>query len=316
MKDADRTAQLSNVALLYYGEGLTQSDIAKRLQVSRVTVVNMLREARDQGIVEIHVGGKQLKENALARDLCEKFRLQDVYVSDTFSSQTSDRAEALRQIGRVAAMAFLDIVEKGDRIGVAWGETVLALTNALPRVTVENGEVTQLIGSMISARVPASEHCAIRIASQIGARCFTLHAPAMVANAELADVFRKEPTIAAQLARMEGLDMVVYSIGNMSDDTHLVAAGMAKPNEIAAARKAGATGIIACRFIDADGKECAVAPSDRLISAPLESLRTASKKLLVVAGLERLAATQSAISGGLVSHLVVDRPLAEKLLSD
>jgi DNA-binding transcriptional regulator LsrR (DeoR family) len=316
MRDADRTAQLSNVALLYYGEGLTQSDIAKRLQVSRVTVVNMLREARDQGIVEIHVGGKQLKENALARELREKFHLQDVYVSDTFSGQASDRAEALRQIGRVAAMAFLDIVEKGDRIGVAWGETVLALTNALPRVTVENAEVTQLIGSMISARVPASEHCAIRIASQIGAQCFTLHAPAMVANADLADVFRKEPTIAAQLARMEGLDMVVYSIGNMSDDTHLVAAGMATPDEVRAARNAGATGIIACRFIDADGTECSVAPSDRLISAPLDKLRTASKKLLVVAGLERLAATQSAISGGLVSHLVVDLPLAKKLLND
>ena len=41
MRDGDRTAQLSNVALLYYGEGLTQSDIAKRLQVSRMTVVNM-----------------------------------------------------------------------------------------------------------------------------------------------------------------------------------------------------------------------------------------------------------------------------------
>jgi len=315
MKDADRTTQLSNVALLYYGEGLTQSDIAKRLQVSRVTVVNMLRDARDQGIVEIHVGGKQLKENALARDLRDKFGLKDAYISDTFAGTATNRAEALRQIGRVAAMAFLDIVEKGDRIGVAWGETVLALTNALPRVTVEDAEVTQLIGSMISARVPASEQCAIRIASQIGAQCFTLHAPAMVANAELAEVFRTEPTIATQLARMEGLDMVVYSIGNTNDDTHLVAAEMATPEEIHAARNAGATGIIACRFIDADGKECAVSPSDRLISAPLDRLRTASKKLLVVAGLERFAATQSAISGGLVSHLVVDRPLAEKLLS-
>ncbi len=51
----DKEAQLSNIALLYYGEGLTQGEIAKRMKVSRTTVVNMLRESRELGIVEIRV---------------------------------------------------------------------------------------------------------------------------------------------------------------------------------------------------------------------------------------------------------------------
>ena len=315
MKDVDRTAQLSNVALLYYGEGLTQSDIAKRLQVSRVTVVNMLREAREQGIVEIHVGGQQLTENSLARDLREKFGLRDVYIADTFSPSQSDRTEALRHLGRVAAMAFLDIVEKGDRIGVAWGETIMAMTNALPRVHVDDAEVIQLIGSMISARVPASENCAIRIASQIGAQCFTLHAPAMVATPELAEIFRSEPTIAAQLKRIEALDMAVYSIGTVDDDTHLVAAEMATTEEVRAARDTGAQGILACRYIDATGKELTLPPSSRLISAPLDSIRRISKKLLVVESENRENATRAALAGGLATHLVVGKQLALQLLN-
>ena len=313
IKDGDRIAQLSNVALLYYGEGLTQSDIAKRLQVSRVTIVNMLREAREQGIVEIHVGGQQLKESTLARSLREKFELRDVYVADTLGEQ-SDRGQILRQIGRVAAMAFLDIVEKGDRIGVAWGETIMAMSNALSRSSVPDTEVSQLIGSMISARVPASENCAIRIANQIGAKCFTLHAPAIVASADMAKVFRAEPTIAAQLARLDHLDLAVYSIGNVSDDTHLAAAGMATVDQMRAARSAGAKGILACRYIDQNGLECDLPPADRLISVELSQLHQVPKKFLVVCGENRTDATHAALLGGFVSHLCVDHALARELL--
>lgn len=312
--DNDRRALLSNIALLYFGEGLTQSDIAGRMKVSRVTVVNLLREAREQGIIEIRVNGRQLTESHLARDLRERFGLTDVYVSDSFGTGPDHRAETLRQLGRVAAMAFLDIVAPGDRIGVAWGETVMALSDALPRVSVEDTEVCQLIGSMISARVPASENCAIRIAGQIDARCYTLHAPAMVATPEIAGIFRREPTIASQLARLSGLDLVVFSIGNLSPDTHFSAAGMASTAEIAEAKKAGVAGILACRYIDHKGEECILPPQDRLLAAPLGSYKSAAKKMLVVGGTDRLEATRAAIAGGYVTHLCVDRALATELL--
>ncbi|WP_299547381.1 sugar-binding transcriptional regulator [uncultured Tateyamaria sp.] len=314
-KDHDRTARLSNVALLYYGEGLTQSEIAKRLQVSRVTVVNLLREARDQGIVEIHVNGEQLKESTLARELASKFDLEDVYVSDVFDTQAVDRAAVLRQLGRVASMAFLDIVEPGDRIGIAWGETIMAMSDALPRVRVEGAEVSQLIGSMISKRVPASENCTIRIASQIGAVCYTLHAPALASTPELAQLFRDEPTIATQLERLQNLDMVAYSIGNLSDETHMAAAGMTTVKELHAAQAKGARGIICCRFIDADGRGISLPPTDRIIASELADLRAAKKRMLVVCGEDRLDAIQAAIMGGLATHLCIDAALGKALLS-
>ncbi len=314
-KDGDRTTQLSNVALLYYGEGLTQSEIAKRLKVSRVTVVNLLRDAREEGIVEIHVSGRHLTEGTVSRKLREAFGLEDVYISDTLSDTPLDRPTTLRQLGRVAATAFLNIVEPGDKIGVAWGETVHALSSELPRARVEGAEVSQLIGSMISDRVPASETCAIQIANQIGAQCFTLHAPGIVSTAQLATALLVEPTIAAQMSRLRALDMAVYSIGNVSENTHFVAAEMASPTEMHSAKIAGAKGVICCRYIDANGEECALPPSERLVSASLDNLRAAQKKLLVVCGTDRADATRAAIKGGFVTHLCVDRHLANELLA-
>lgn len=310
----NKEAMLSNVALLYYGEGLTQGEIAKRMKVSRATIVNMLRESRDLGIVDIRVDGRHLTGSNLARDLREKFGLDDVYVSQAESTQSLDRAETLAQLGRVASSALLDIVSPGDRMGVAWGETIMAVADAMPKASVENVEVCQLIGSMISERVPASENCTIQIASKLGAQCYTLHAPALISNAELAQRLRAEPTINSQLDRLGGLDMSVFSIGNVSAETHLVAAGMASRAELANARKAGAVGIVCCRYIDAEGREIELPPSDRVIAAGIADLRAAKKSLLIICGADRRDAALAAIRGGLASHLCVDAALGAALI--
>lgn len=313
--NGDKEALIANVAILYYGEGLTQGEIAKRMKVSRATIVNMLRESRERGIVQISVEGRTLSGSNLAYDLRERFGLEDVYIARSAPpGESDDTGLALAHLARVAAMAFLDILEPGDRVGIAWGETILAVSNGMPHSPSENVEVCQLIGSMNSTRVPASETCAIQIANKLGAKCFTLHAPAMVANAELAQVFRTEPTISAQLERLQSLDLTMASIGDVSDNTHLVAAGVARKDEVQAAREAGAVGVICCRYINAKGEAMPLPPDDRLIAADLQTLRRARKRLLVVCGTDREAAVRAAIAGGLATHLCVDQGLATRLL--
>lgn len=310
----NKDAQLSNVALLYYGEGLTQSEIAKRFKVSRATIVAMLKECRDRSIVDIRVRGEHLTGSTLSRDLREKFDLTDVYVAQCGENDTNDRAHQLRQLARVAATAILDVCRPGDRVGVAWGETILAVSEQMPVSRVEHIEVSQLIGSMISERVPASENCAIQIASKLGAQCFTLHAPAIVSSKALADMLRQEPTINQQLQRLEDLDVTIASVGHVHDDTHLMVAGMASAEDLQEAKKAGAVGILCCRYIDTDGNAIKAQPDERLIAADLEHLKKVSRKILVVAGADRLEATQAAIKGDLVTHLCVDDELAKALL--
>lgn len=313
--NGDKDALIANIAMLYYGEGLTQGEIAARMTLSRATIVNLLRDSRDRGIVQIRVDGKALSGTSLARDLREKFGLEDVFIARTAAEADGANSRLdLRQVARVAAMAFLDILEPGDRVGIAWGETILALSNQMPHSPTENVEVCQLIGSMNSKRVPASETCAIEIAGKLGSTCFTLHAPAIVANADLAQLFRTEPTISAQLARLNALDVTVASVGNMADNTHLAAAGIVSAPELRAARAAGAVGIICCRFIDAQGKAMQIAPDDRLIAVDIATLRKARKRLLVVCGIDREAATRAAIAGQLVTHLCVDEALGRRLL--
>ena len=310
----DKDSMLSSVALLYYGEGLTQSEIAKRFQLSRATIVNMLRECRERGIVEIRVDGQLFAASTMSRDLRDMYGLQDVYVAkDAAEDVTTAREDLLAHVARVAAMAVLDIVEPGDRIGVAWGETIAAVARAIPRSTVVQTQVCQLIGSQDSERVPASEFCAIEVANKLGASCHTLHAPGIVSSEALAKGLREEPTIRPQLARLSRIDMTIASIGHVEDDTHMAAAGISTRAELQLAREKGARGIICCRYIDENGAEVRSAPYDRIIAATIEDMKAAPKRLLVVCGTDRLTATRAALKGGLVTHLVVDQQLAKAL---
>lgn len=299
---------LANVALLYYGEGLTQNEIATRMGVSRASVVNYLREGRERGIVDVHIKGQALASSSLSREIRNKFGLSDVYIA-----QYAESGDALVQTARVGAMALLDIVKPGDHLGVAWGETIKNIADQLPNSPIGGTSVSQIIGAMYSTRLPSAEACSIRIANRIGAECFTLHAPAVLSSAELARALKEEPTIKAQLERLDSLDVALFSAGDCSGTTHMVEAGIASASDMHEAIGLGARGIVCSRFIDAQGRQINVGLDEHMISIDIPALRRAKKRIMVTAGLAKFEAAAAALRGNLVTHLVVDETLANKL---
>ena len=55
MLSGKERTDLVNVARLYYEQGLTQDQVAKRIGVSRPLVSKMLTRAREAGIVHIEI---------------------------------------------------------------------------------------------------------------------------------------------------------------------------------------------------------------------------------------------------------------------
>ena len=221
---------LANVALLYYQEGLNQGQIADRLGLSRATIVNYLKEGRDRGIVDIRVNGESLRSSSIGQELRKMFDLEDVYIAN--SGPNSEPSSALRQTARVAALAFYNIIEPGDVIGVAWGETIKSVGENLPDRKIDSTSVCQIIGSMESDRLLSAEDCAIQIANRIGAQCYTLHSPAILSSKPLAQDLRQEETIKAQLKRLKNLNAIITSVGDLSDSTHILSSGIISEKDL------------------------------------------------------------------------------------
>ena len=71
------------VAELYYKDGLNQKEIAVRLGLSRATIINYLKQCRDEGIVDIQIKGSNYPVSNLSQSIRKKFNLIDVYVSQS-----------------------------------------------------------------------------------------------------------------------------------------------------------------------------------------------------------------------------------------
>lgn len=309
----DKESLLAHIALLYYGEGLTQSEIATRMGLSRATIVNYLRESRESGIVDIRINGGALAASGLSRRLCEKFGLKDAYVAYLDKADDAE-TDALRTTGRVGAMALVDIVRPGDSVGIAWGVTIKQVADLLPSTTIKDVTVRQMVGSMDTDRLPAAETCAIEVAKRLGAECHTLHAPAILSSPQLAKALHDEPTIRGQLKRLRSLDMAAFSIGDTTSQTHLVAAGIATDEDLARAIRNGACGIVSGRYYDDRGRPLADPLDDRMVAITIDELKATPKRLLIVSGASKLPALRAALAGKLATHLCIDEALARSLL--
>ncbi len=135
-------------AWLYYHDGLNQNEIADRLEVSRATVVNYLQEARERNYIRVTMAPDIFMGHKLSHQLREKFGLKAAFIVPNGVGNIQAR---LTRAARGAAEWLPDLVMPGDKIGVAWGQTIYELAELLvssANVTIPDVEVAQLVGSM------------------------------------------------------------------------------------------------------------------------------------------------------------------------
>lgn len=301
---------VAEAAWLYYIRNLTQGEIAARMKLSRPTVISYLKLAKERRIVSVRLTGDHLQANDLAERLVEGFGLETAYV---VPESDLDPDRPAHEVCVAAGQVLPDFLSPGDQLGVSWGSTVSGVAETMPYWPVEDLTVRQLIGSMANPLLPTSERCSTEIAHRLSAQCINLNAPAVCSSRELATMLRAEPIITEQLTHLKDCNKAIYSVSPCTPDTHVVKFKIAAEADIVDYRRKGAAGIIAGRFIDANGDPVTGALDARLIGADHDTLRR-MQGLLVASGTEKAGAALAALRGKYVSRIVVDAPLASAIL--
>lgn len=290
-------------AWLYYYEDRNQSEIAETLGVSRSSVVGYLQQARDSGIVEVRLDPKRFARHHHARALKERYGLVDVQIApgDDFS---------LERVALLAARCLPDLLEPGDTLGVAWGQTVFTLSEHVTAREIQDLTVVQMVGAVNSPYGFDSESCASRIAAAFRGRCVNLHVPAIVSSAAMAEALQRESVIAAQLSELSHINKALFAVGSCETDSHIVTSGIAGLDDLADYRARGAVGLICSRFIDRAGNHLPGRLDDRMIGLTPEKIRGLSTGILVSSGAEKIVGMAATLQGGYATHLFTDLPTA------
>lgn len=295
---------------LYYEEGLTQNEVAEAMNVSRPTVNAYLAEARAQGIVTIAIESERLRSLSVARQIQERFGLDECLVVPSTGGERS----LYDRLGAAGAQALHRLVRSGDRLAITWGRTMLALAKSARGGNLKDVRVVQATGGTTAVIPWTPEACATQLAEALGARCIPISAPAILSSAETRRILMAEPVVAEQLAELAAVDRVFFSVSSLRPDSTIHTSGFFESAIQQHDHYNAAAGALAGRFIDADGVPIEGPLAERTLGIELDQLRHIETRVAVAGGLDKVPAILATLRGGYATVLVTDAATGDGIL--
>lgn len=315
MLDAAHHELLARVAAMYYQQELTQNEIAAALNLSRVKVYRLLKEARDTQVVRILIDWPIKRALALETRLVEQFELDRALVLQT---SATDPALLRRQIAQLAARYLESALVDHDTMSICFGSTTYEVISAIRVDFQANVKVVQATGSLSHALKEFDSSALTRqLAQKLGGEAHYLSSPLLADSAAAATIIREQAVVGRTLEQVRRADMALVGIGDLDPATSgFVRAGVADSQQLRAYREAGAIGDMAWQIFDSAGRLFPCELNQRIIGVRLEELRALPQTVAVAVGVNKAAAITGALHSGAINVLCTDEATATTILND
>jgi len=312
MSDYEKKSnEMARAAWLYYGEELTQGQVAEKLNVSRSTVIRMIQRAKETGLVKITIGVAS-DTFEMERDLENRYGLQKVRLVPEAVNDQMQR----RWLGQAAAEMLIDLARDDMTIALSWGSTMQAMADQLRGSSAHHGMMTvALNGGLHNASRGTNPHEVAELVGQFfGATSHSLYAPVYVRNEATAAGLYRDQGVQEALNLARNAALVVFSFGGIQESATMLKLGYVTPEERDFLLRNGAVGEIAGRWIDRSGQTVRTPATIHPIGITVEELKRIPERMAVAGGAEKLNAIRAGLTGGLVTHFVSDEKTAQSLL--
>ncbi|MEK4909392.1 sugar-binding transcriptional regulator [Niallia sp. FSL M8-0099] len=300
------------VATMYYEEGMTQAEIARKIGVSRSLISKILLDAKKAGIVEIIINSKNAYTVNLERKLEIKYNLKRAIVIDTSEVENN---EVSKTISREAALYLKEISKHVNSIGISWGESLRGLVNHYPYTNQSNLTVFPLIGGMGDDYIDIhSNQLCFDLARKMRAKAKYLYAPALVSNEQIKKDLQENPTIHAVFEESKKVDIALVGISSSFKESTMVRIGYLNQNDLKEIEENNVIGDINSRFFDQSGKEVDCTINHHVLGINLKEIQSIPTVMTIAYGEEKFNAIQVAVNNKLINVLVTTDTIATRLL--
>src|SRR3984893_7063241 len=305
---------LAKATWLYHHQKLTQQQIADELGLSRPTVVRLLRQALEQGLVTVSLRSDLLRQMELSVEIARRFGLQEVFIVPP--SAAHSEADIRRAVGEMGALYLESNLRPKQVITIAWGKTLLEVARALHEMPLKGATVVQSLGGLNSGKTFNPYGVASLFGEKLHAPVYQLYVPVLVASKELRDLFMSDPGVQATLAVARLASLCMVSVGKVDHSATVVQTGFLDASTIDQMRVRGAVGDISGRYFDINGKRILGDVDDRIMALSWEDFQSLKNIVAVVCGLDKKNAILGALRTGLIRRLIIDDQTALALLEE
>lgn len=303
-------------AYYYYERGMTQVEISELLHVSRLTLGRLLREAREEGIVNIQIVDHRGVRHCLEAeaDLRDRFGLRDAKVVECI--RVEDGESLNRQIGIAAAKLVEELLQSGMRIGIGWGRTLEQMTKSLhPNPKIRNLEVVTLLGGASTVTTMIQPNNLVQLLLQkYDGKGYVINAPYICQTEGLCRAMKAEPGVGNALSRSLSADITLIGVGEKPSWDHSKEYYQFEDAEISILQEHGAVGDICAHFFDQNGKLCDTSICRRVVSIDPQELKAHKLVVMMGGGVSKREAVLGALRGGYMDILVTDYDTACSVL--
>ncbi|SFA77685.1 DNA-binding transcriptional regulator LsrR, DeoR family [Poseidonocella pacifica] len=308
----DSDAFVTEVCWHYYVNEMTQAEIARMLDVTRLRVNQAIQRAKSLGFVKVHLESPFLPRIEMQENLKSALGLRRAVVSP--SNQSS--YDYHRSVGAALAALLTERLATGQwkSFGVSWGLTLDSAIRKLSRQSHPGLEVVSILGGTAKGSTLNSFGIASGFANVLGAEYSVLTAPIYLSEGIDRAKFLSQYALKDHFEKFETLDAVLLTCSNVSEKSFLVEHGLLKDFTPADLIAAGAIGDVLGHFLDKDGHSVSADLDNRTVGMPLEQVLGVPEKIMAAAGPHKVEIIKAACRRGLVDTLVTDDTTARLLL--
>lgn len=311
--DATTIRQIHTVITLHFLEGIKQSDIAKRLNLSTSKVNRLIRRGRELGMVKITIESSFQQLVDLEHALARTTGLNKVVVTSTVPGNPDTN---LQVVGRAAANELLETIRDGDVIAMTGGKALSALVQNISPDRAFDVTVVPLTGGVQGKYYTDVNHLATQLADKLGGSAVLLHAPLFAESREQRDTLMEVGSIRQVFDLARRAQVALVGIGSITPEgsSYHDLVPMSNP-ERDLLLSGDASSEFLAHLIRDDGSVSSSPLNSRLVALHPGELSTCPNTIGVAAGPEKVWPIRAALAGGLISSLIVDDQTASSVLA-
>lgn len=306
----DEASLATRAAWLHFAGGLTQGEVAARLNVQGTKAHRLIARASREGMIRVFVDGEVAEcvelEQAVTRRYCLDFC--------EVAPDLGETGLPLRALGMLGARFLRAALEMGeDRvIGVGHGRTLAAVVEHLPRTPVEGLRFVSLLGGVTRKFAATPFDVIHRLAERTGADSYVVPLPFFANSLEDKQVLVAQPGIRDVLALSHEASLLLIGIGTVDKDASLVVSGMIEVAELGDVKRAGGVGEALGTFFNAKGRPVETELTARTLSFDLNDGRP-RRTVAIAGGPRKASAIRAVLNSGLLRGLITDERTAREL---
>lgn len=312
---SSREEQAYRAALMHYVQNETMESIARQLKVSRSTVSRLIQLAREEGYVKFSFNPPRGASPRLQSEIAQHFGVETWMVPSPIRANARQR---LRLVAEVAGSMISGAVFPGVTIGIAWGNTLSAVSEHLIDNHVEGARVVQLNGaaSMSSSGIFYAGGIMEAFGKAFRAEVQYFPVPAFFDYVETKQALWRERSVRRVLELQDQIDVAIFGVGSLQGQplSMVYAGGYLTVEEMDQLKREGVVGDVCTVLLRADGTWEDLEINQRASGPTPADLRRIPRRICVVFGADKAVALLAALRAGVVTDLIIDEQCAVRLM--